>query len=169
MKRWILFVVILIGLLPLPSVAGAHSGAEIREWERGWIKTTWEDGHITREEATEWTAFKQENSYLVLPVLYRQVEPSASVERWRGLVEKYFKPRDVQWAMRVMECESRGDPNAKNPHSSASGLFQHLGSYWPERSTKAGWAGADIFDPEANIAVAAWLLDWGGRSHWVCK
>lgn len=96
------------------------------------------------------------------------VSISYSVEQWRPLVEKYFKAQDVPTAMRIMQCESRGDPNAKNPHSSASGLFQHLARYWPERSAKAGWAGADIFDPEANIAVAAWLKSVAGWRSWTC-
>lgn len=94
---------------------------------------------------------------------------SESVEQWRPLVEQYFLPGDVPWAMRVMQCESGGDPDAANPRSSARGLFQHLGRYWPERSEKARWGGASIFDPEANIAVAAWLFYTGGPSHWVCR
>ena len=94
----------------------------------------------------------------------------AGVEQWRGLVEAYFPASGVTWAMRVMKCESGGDPNAKNPSSSASGLFQHLARYWDDRSAKAGWGGSDIFDPEANIAVAAWLYSGGsGAGHWVCK
>ncbi len=100
----------------------------------------------------------------------RATWPVAGVEQWRTLVEKYFQPADIPWAMRVMACESGGNPLAKNPRSSASGLFQHLARLWPERSVKAGWPGADIFDPEANIAVAAWLYYYGGGpGHWVCK
>lgn len=91
------------------------------------------------------------------------------VERWRPVVDTYFPEDRVDWALRIMECESRGDPNAKNPNSSASGLFQHLARLWPERAAAAGWADADVFDPFANIAVAAWLLENGGTSHWVCK
>lgn len=98
-------------------------------------------------------------------------DPAADgAERWRRLVERYFEPDDVPWALRVMDCESRGDPWAKNPSSSASGLFQHLARFWPKRSLKAGWAGSSIFDPQANVAVAAWLFyDGGGKRHWVCK
>lgn len=91
------------------------------------------------------------------------------VERWRPVVETYFPDDRVDWALRIIECESHGDPNAKNPHSSASGLFQHLASAWPERAADAGFAGTDVFDPFANIGVAAWLLDNGGAGHWVCK
>ncbi len=91
------------------------------------------------------------------------------VERWRPLVAEHFLRGDVPWAMRVLDCESTGDPDAKNPRSTASGLFQHLASQWPERASKAGWGGADVFDPEANIAVAAWLYYLDGPRHWVCR
>ncbi len=95
---------------------------------------------------------------------------SEDVERWRPLVSSYFAPDDIAWAMRVMNCESRGDPLARNPRSSASGLFQHLLRYWAERAAKAGWAGSSVFDPTANVAVAAWLFyDGGGPSHWTCR
>lgn len=92
-----------------------------------------------------------------------------AVERWRPVVTDYFPEDRIDWALSIIACESHGDPLAKNPTSSASGLFQHLASLWDERSTKAGWAGTDVFDPLANIAVAAWLLDNGGPGHWVCK
>ena len=93
-----------------------------------------------------------------------------AVERWRPLVAAWFRAGDVDRAMQILACESNGNPNAKNPRSSASGLFQHLGKYWPARSAAAGFAGASIFDPTANVAVAAWLRDQrGGWSHWVCR
>lgn len=86
---------------------------------------------------------------------------------WRPIVELYFQPRHVSRALRVMRCESGGDPWAKNPTSTASGLFQHLGSLWGPRAERAGWSGADVFDPHANIAVAAWLVyEGGGWGHW---
>lgn len=92
-----------------------------------------------------------------------------AVERWRPVVATYFPEDRVDWALRIMACESRGDSQAKNPNSSASGLFQHLARLWPDRARAAGWEDADVFDPFANIAVAAWLLENGGPSHWVCK
>lgn len=91
------------------------------------------------------------------------------VERWRPVVATYFPENRIDWALDIISCESHGDPLAKNPRSSASGLFQHLARLWPERAAAAGWEGADVFDPTANIAVSAWLLDHGGTSHWVCK
>ena len=99
------------------------------------------------------------------------------VEQWRPWVtEAVFAfggdEADVTRFLRIMHCESRGVPTAKNPNSSASGLMQHLTRYWPARAEAVGMAGADVFDPWANIYVSAWLAlaaPGGGWQHWVCK
>ena len=96
---------------------------------------------------------------------YSNVPSSAAP--WRGLVEAFFAPADVDRALWVIHCESTGDPNAAHGSSGAAGLFQHLPKFWEERSTKAGVTGADIFDPDSNVAVAAWLVySGGGWRHW---
>lgn len=89
----------------------------------------------------------------------------------RALIERYFRPEDVNRAIRIAWCESSFNPRAVNPTSGAAGLFQHLPRFWAERSALAGWPGADAFDPEANVAVAAWLLyEFPGTwEHWTCK
>jgi len=99
-----------------------------------------------------------------------------NVERWRPAVtEAVFAfggdDADVHRFLRIMQCESAGLPDAKNPNSSASGLMQHLTRYWPDRAERAGRPGADVFDPAANIWVSAWLAlaaPEGGWQHWVC-
>ena len=101
---------------------------------------------------------------------------TGSVEQWRWLVEKYFPADRVDEAMRVMACESRGNPNAKNPNSSATGLFQFLDGTWAWMSVLSGWNGYSRLDPEANVAVAAYLVDFslrnghpgGAWGHWEC-
>lgn len=80
-----------------------------------------------------------------------------SVEQWRSLVQQHFPSSRVEEALRIMDCESNGDPNAYNPYSGASGLFQFIPSTWVSTAPKAGYAGASVFDPEANVASAAWL------------
>jgi hypothetical protein len=102
---------------------------------------------------------------------------TGSVEQWRWLVEKYFPADRVDEALRVMACESRGNPNAKNPSSSATGLFQFLDGTWAWMSVMSGWGGYSRLDPEANTAVAAYLMNFSIRSghpggawgHWECK
>ncbi len=73
---------------------------------------------------------------------------------------------DLAW------CESRHEPDARNPRSTATGLFQFLTGTW-------GWVGelgAPYTDlgrthARANAFTAAWLIarpDLGGIDHWVC-
>jgi hypothetical protein len=100
-----------------------------------------------------------------------------NVERWRPIVtEAVFAwggdEADVHRFLRIMQCESAGIPTAKNPTSSASGLMQQLARYWPQRASKAGMPGADVFDPYANVWVSAYLalaMPGGGWGHWVCQ
>jgi peptidoglycan hydrolase CwlO-like protein len=80
-----------------------------------------------------------------------------AVEQWRPLVQQFFPSNRVEEALRIIDCESNGDPNAYNPYSGASGLFQFLPSTWASASPKAGYGGHSVFEPEANVASAAWL------------
>lgn len=84
--------------------------------------------------------------------------PSA-VERWRSLVQRFFPAGRVEEALSIIDCESNGDPNAVNPYSGASGLFQFLPSTWATTAPNAGYGGYSPFEAEANIASAAWLAN----------
>lgn len=88
----------------------------------------------------------------------------------RELVAAHFEGADVNRAIRVAWCASSFNPSSINPATGASGLFQHLPENWAEHSAAAGRPAASIFDPEANVAVAAWMLYElpGGWSHWDC-
>ena len=99
--------------------------------------------------------------------------PPASVESWRPLVAVYFHPDHVDRALSVLACESQGNPAARNPRSSAAGLFQFIRSTW---DWQAGILGLPTYDaggplnPENNIRAAANLSNGGASwSHWVCK
>lgn len=98
-----------------------------------------------------------------------------SVEQWRSLVQQFFPSNRVEEALRVIDCESNGDPEAVNPYSGAAGLFQFLPSTWATTSPNAGYAGSSPLDPEANVATAAWLanhyqeLGYSYWHPWSCK
>lgn len=98
-----------------------------------------------------------------------------AVERWRPLVSTYFPEGRVDEALFVIRCESNGDPDAHNPYSGAGGLFQFLPGTWATVSPRAGFGGASVFDPEANIGTAAWLTDYYASrgsspwAAWACK
>ncbi len=101
---------------------------------------------------------------------------SAKVRAWQPVVEKYFPTKYVEQALSIMQCESGGNPDAYNPHSGASGLFQFLPGTWAVVADKAGFGDASPFEGEANIASAAWLVDYsiktdhpgGPWGHWGC-
>lgn len=88
----------------------------------------------------------------------------------RALVAEFFKPIDVNTAVRIAWCESRFDPNSVNLRTGAVGLFQHLPQYWEQRAENAGFSGADATDPEASTAAAAWAVyNEGGWDIFACR
>ena len=75
----------------------------------------------------------------------------------------------VDHAMCVLAHESKGNPNAKNSRSTAAGLFQFLRSTWnsvPGSITGGSYDSGRVYDPEANIAAAAWLQKNAGWGQW---
>lgn len=147
-----------------------HPTAALEEWVADWEDRVLSHGGLNQGLIAEYFDMAERH-----PRFFGQrsaVPPPqhsfpTAVERWRSLVAAYFRSDEVHKALHVISCESNGKPDAKNPGSSASGLFQHLARYWDSRSADAGWVGASIWDPEANVAVAAWLRDQrGGWRHW---
>lgn len=69
-------------------------------------------------------------------------------------------------------CESRLTADARNPRSSATGVYQFLTGTWEwVRSLGAPHAHEDRTHARANAFTAAWLItrtDLGGINHWVC-
>lgn len=94
----------------------------------------------------------------------------ADVEQWRGLVAAYFPASEVDRALCVMAGESGGNPFAKNPSSTAAGLFQFLKSTWddmvPGSISQGSYSSGAVYDPVYNIAAAAWLQGAIGWSQW---
>ncbi len=165
-------------LMLLTLTAAAHTTTQLDDWRNSWVQQA--DTSLSATLLAEWDDMRSRHpTYFYTPEdrsydhVHAVVRSStgmgsggAEVERWRPLVAVYFPAQDVELALCIINAESGGNPDAKNPNSSASGLFQHLARYWPERSTAAGWGGASIWNPEANTAVAAWLAATGGWSHW---
>lgn len=87
------------------------------------------------------------------------------VERWRPIATHFWLPYG-QWVvdrmMRILKCESGGDPNAYNGLTGVKGLWQ-IHPLWQKV-----WPG-NYYDPWTNGAVAhqVWL-EQGWRA-WACK
>lgn len=88
----------------------------------------------------------------------------------RALVSLYFKPEDVNRAIRVAWCESRFDPESVDLRDGGVGLFHHLPQYWEDRAANAGFTGLLPTDAEASTAAAAWeVYDGGGWDVFTCR
>ena len=158
-------------LLMMQGVANAHTETELDEWSVGWFSRA--DTTLSSALLDEYRDMQERHPWYWNPPVVADSHPtrsvwSGNVEQWRPLVARYFA--DVDTAMRILNCETggTGNPNSYNERSGASGLFQQLPKYWADRSAKAGWGEASIMDPEANVAVSAWLQRTGGWGHWTC-
>jgi len=78
----------------------------------------------------------------------RPTPPSSGPVDWKAIVARH--PWDVAVAERIVWCESRGNPNARNS-SGATGLFQILGG---------------SVDPVANVARAYEMYRARGWQPW---
>ncbi len=85
----------------------------------------------------------------------------------RALVQQYFPASEVEKAVLVAKCESGWDAFVTGGSGGKYvGLFQHAGWVWESRAAAAGQAGKPWWDPAANVAVSAWLLNGDDWWHW---
>ena len=77
----------------------------------------------------------------------------------RAVIHRHL---DYGQALYIAWRESRFDPWAKNPSSSASGLFQFLTSTWAHTP----YAGRSIWSPKWNALAYAWAVSRGYLSWW---
>lgn len=86
------------------------------------------------------------------------------VEQWRTMVAYYWGRHGATDRMlRIMRCESGGNPNAWNRSTDVRGLFQVRYPLWSKL-----WPG-NYWDPWTNAAIAyqVWLTQ--GYRAWACK
>lgn len=76
---------------------------------------------------------------------------------------------DVDLALCIVANESGFNPVAKNPASTAGGIWQFLDSTWIRTVERMGkdWTLADKYDMLKNSEAGAWLLAHDGYGHWV--
>ena len=81
------------------------------------------------------------------------------VEQWRALVESIFPAHAVETVLRIMACESGGNPNATGAQGEMGLLQVH-----------PRWHRDASYDPEANLR-AAYRISGGGQSFaaWSCQ
>lgn len=85
------------------------------------------------------------------------------VERWRALVSAYFPTEVVDQVLRVMTCESSGNPSAFN--GANYGLMQINAVH----AAKVNGPLSRLYEPEENLRVAAIIWRDQGWGPWSCK
>lgn len=164
------FVILVALALVVGLPASAHTQAEQAVWHTQWEDRAMHTGY-SEELLAELSDFIRRHTPPVStgsaghPVPPGPVEHSSGVEQWRTLVSSYFPADQVEKALRVMACESGGDPYADNPRSTAAGLYQFLASTW----AATPYAASSVYDPTSNVAAAAWLWSRQGWTPWVCQ
>lgn len=93
--------------------------------------------------------------------IYRGMGTGA--ETWRPLVSEYWPADTIDRAICVIEWESGGNPDAKNPDSSARGLFQIMASVW---APTFGVSYDDLYDPDLNTRLAYRIYQIQGWGAW---
>ncbi len=89
----------------------------------------------------------------------------------RQTIALYFEPADVDRAVRVAWCESSFNASSVDVRTGGEGIFHIDPALFEEVAADAGVRGRDILDPEANAAVAAYLVyqTEPGWSSFVCQ
>ena len=99
------------------------------------------------------------------------IHPSEGFSFLEGNVSPYtvktetFAVLDDDLLLRIIECESGGNPKAKNPNSTARGLLQIIKS--SEEFCEEGLGlELDMYSPEDNLLCGRYLVGHGGLAHW---
>jgi len=93
--------------------------------------------------------------YVSNQIIQNQVTPTEIIKYYCNLYDV-----DYNLALKIAQCESGLNSLAKNPTSSASGIFQFIASTWARNCE------GNVFNADNNISCAIRLLGEGGINHW---
>ena len=125
------------------------------------VNTQW-DTHKVQEQGEVSVSSPHNPPASPAPGVHRGMG-SGDVEQWRSLVSSYFPAGQVDNALCVINSESGGNPNARNPNSTASGLFQIMASVW---AAHYGTTYEGLYNPETNTSIAASIYGHSGWEPW---
>lgn len=115
-------------------------------------------------EIAAFTAATPEQQATVIAELQRQ--QASRPKDCYSAMEMVFPPNAHPWARRIIHRESRNNPSAANPRSSARGCWQLLSNLHANRYTAAGCRVSQWADPLCNTRAAYELYKAAGTSPW---
>ncbi len=161
-KHWFVAPLLALTMGLAPASPGPTDGAAC---EHTWQAiAAWSEREASLGLTTDTLADLQELIPVVESCLTEDPLPGAGtgVDRWSDLAAIYFESDDVDRVMCLMEKESGGDPDARNPTSGASGLMQVM----PPWAEVFGYAPDDLYDPVINLWIASQILEQQGWGAW---
>lgn len=166
-----------VALLLLALPAQAHTRAQLDDYRTAWVLQA--DTSLSMALVDEWQDMAARHPWYFNPQpAPPQLAPAthtgmgSNVEQWRPLVATYFASHLVDQALCIMAAESGGNTHAKNPRSSAAGLYQFLQGTWdsvPVSVTGGSYASGQVYAAASNVAAAAWLQARLGWSPWTVR
>lgn len=118
-----------------------------------------------REYKANYTVSEESREYETLEVVGKTDEVEVNIEQ---LILNKARETSVspETALRIAKCESSLNPLAKNPNSTATGLYQFLDGTWEWIGAEA--EGLDRTNPEHSIDM---FLKWYPKNPqwWLCK
>jgi len=90
------------------------------------------------------------------------------MQEYIPLFSQYFKKEDLETALRISWCESRGKPTAVGINKDGSkdvGLWQFNDNTWDWLKPKLKIT-SERTDVKVSTAVASWLFYNDGSHHW---
>jgi hypothetical protein len=91
-----------------------------------------------------------------------------TVAIWRPLIDVYFEEEDVNKALMIIYCESKGKPTAVGINKDGTkdvGLWQFNDNTWAWLKGKLGFTSSRT-NPVLSTKVAKWLIYNDGWYHW---
>jgi len=76
---------------------------------------------------------------------------------------------DSKLPLAIAQCESQMYARAKNPNSTASGLFQFIASSWAGYAKKHWGEVGDVFSAEDNADLGVWVIATYGTDDWLAS
>jgi soluble lytic murein transglycosylase-like protein len=127
-----------------------------------------------RNQATEWKTKAEKKPKVIEKVKVKKETKirwktkkiyiyRGKTNKWKPLVQKYFG-NQTQNALRVMACESGGNPSASS-HTDDHGLMQINAPTW---CSFFGVSRQELQDPETNVKLASIIYQRSGWRAWTC-
>ena len=91
------------------------------------------------------------------------------VIKWKPTIEKYFKQEDINQALLIIYCESRGKETAVGINKDGTkdvGLWQFNDNTWAWLTPKLKLQSDSRYNATVSTSVASWLVYNDGWYHW---